>query len=149
MSKSMNLEVPVNHVIWRYKNSWRPFCDRWWLHWLDLRLLWWDLKDAYHRALRGWGNGDIWDLMTYHTAVTIGLLECFRENHQGYMDGMTPDEYDAKLDLALDAWRAKWDILNNIGWDTEVDYQEWRKPLEERWEKGIPVFLEIYDSLWL
>ena len=139
----------MNHVGWRYfPNPWRRFCDRWWWHWFDLMAFWRDVKDACQRARQGWGNGDIFDLMNYHTGVTLGLLEHFKAHHNGYA-GDSPEEYEAKLDLAIDAWKAKEALLNYEGWDSStITYEEWRKPLEARWEQGLPAFLEIYDSLW-
>lgn len=140
----------MNHVQNRYfPNPWRPFCDRWWGHWFNLMALWRDIRDASQRAKRGWADCDIFDLMSYHAGVTLGLLKHFRENHSGYIDGMTPEEYDAKIDISIDGWQAKWDYLNEIGWDCEKQsHEEWSRPLLERWENGHAVFVEIYDSLW-
>jgi hypothetical protein len=135
----------MDHIGWRYyPNPRRKYCVRWWLHWLDVVSIWRDLHDAAQRAIRGWGDGDIYDLMTYHAGVTIGLLKHFRDHHAGYIHGMTPEEYDAKIDEAIDGWEAKYSLLTSEYWgETEV-----RKALEERWQKGHTTFLEIYDSLW-
>lgn len=138
------------HVYWRYpNNSWRVFSKRWFLHWLDVRVFWYDLKDAVQRSRRGWADGDIFDLVSYHAGVTLGLLKHFKANHHGYMDGMTKEEYEAKLDLAVDAWEAKYALMTDEGWDANNQtYKEWSDPLVERWENGHPAFIEIYDSLW-
>lgn len=106
----------MNHVGWRYHpNPWRKFCGRWWKHWFDVRDLWWDLVDAFNRARRGWGCGDTWDLMSYHAGVTIGLLKHFREHHMGYI-GDSPEEYNAKLDIAIAGWEAKYKPLTEEMW---------------------------------
>ena len=140
----------MSPVQWRYfPNPYRVLCGRWWRHFFDLQSLWYDLRDAVQRARRGWANGDIFDLMSYHAGVTLGLLNHFKAHHHGYMDGMTPEEYEAKLDLAVDAWEAKNALLTDANWDAEnQSYEEWSAPLIERWEKGHPAFLEVYDSLW-
>jgi hypothetical protein len=134
----------MNHIGWRYHpNIWRKYGKRWWLHWFDVISIWRDLRDAAQRSVRGWGDGDIYGLMTYHAGVTIGLLKHFRDNHVGYMDGMTPEEYDAKIDEAISGWEAKYSLLTYVYWDKPEE----EKALEDRWLKGYTTFLEIYDSL--
>lgn len=138
----------MGNVIWRYRiNPWRKFCGRWWRHLFDLRLLWLDIVDAKDRALHGWASGDIFDMVSYHSGVTLGMLEHYKKNHCGY-SGESQEEYEAKLDLAIDAWRAKCALVNDEGLAEAESYEKWRKPLERRWKNGITAFLEIYDSLW-
>ena len=137
----------AKHIIPRYyPNPWRRFCDRWWLHWLDLRSLWCDIVDAKQRASQGWADGDTWDLMSYHAGVTLGLLKSFKERHHGYI-GESPEEYNAQLDKAIDGWEAKLELLTSNTWAN--DYDKFAAPLKARWEEGNKVFTEIYDSLWI
>jgi hypothetical protein len=75
--------------------------------------------------------------------VTIGLLKHFRHHHSGFA-GATNEEYEAKIDLAIDGWEAKYLLLTDHYWDMPEE----SKALEDRWEKGHIAFLEIYDSLW-
>lgn len=134
----------MNHVGWRYfPNPWRSGCGRWWKHWLDLQAFYYDVRDAFQRASRGWGNGDIYDLMSYHAGVTLGLLKHFKANHNGY-SGPSSEKYEAKLDLAIDGWEAKYELLTNNLWKDDEGHAE----LITRWKKGNKAFNEIYDSLW-
>jgi len=136
-----------NYVQWRYKNSWRPFCDRWWWHWFDLRLLWWDLQDAWARARYGYAPGDIFDMCSYHAGVTRGLMKEFLDRHHGYPFGMEPEEYTAKLQVILDGWEAM-ETLVGDDWVGVESYDAWRAPLEERWRNGMKEFTELYVSFW-
>jgi hypothetical protein len=147
------------HVYWRYPNGWRKYCDRWWLHWLQMPShLWWDLKDFFQRGRRGWANMDVGDLDDYHAGLTLGMLKHFREVMTGYIDGMTKEQYAALVDSAIDAWEAKIDLLREdsftLDWEkTPKDeyyaaYNAWREALEQRWKRGMVDFIEIYDSLW-
>lgn len=140
----------MNHVGWRYfRNPWRKYCWRWWKHLFNARALYFDIRDTIQRARRGWGNGDIFDLMTYHAGVTIGLLKHFKANHHGYIESMGVEDYEAALDLAIDGWEAKYALLTGEGLDDDkFSYEEWSSALERRWKKGYAAFLEIYDSLW-
>ena len=107
----------MKHVQNRYyPNPWRKYCDRWWLHWLELNSLYWDIKDFFKRGRTGWANGDTFDLMSYHAGVTLGLLQHFKKVHHGY-SGDSPEEYERQLDLAIDAWDAKYRLLTIDGWD--------------------------------
>lgn len=102
------------------------------------------------RAYSGWAGGDTFDMVSYHAGVTLGMLQHFKINHMGHPDGMTQEEYDAKLDIAIDAWTAKYDLMTDRGWDPDKQsLDEWSTPLKERWERGYPVFIDIYDSLWI
>ena len=140
-----------NHVQWRVftsRNGFKFPTRHWFMHHLNIKLLIYDIRDAYQRMKRGWGDGDIFDLVSYHAGVTLGLLKHFKENHNGYC-GESQEEYESKLDLAIDAWQAKYDLVMDIGWEKdEESYREWRDALEARWVKGYPAFIEIYDSLW-
>ena len=138
----------MGHVGWRYPyRRWGYGWSRW-LSILNLRPLMWDLRDLCQRAVRGWGDGDIFDLMSYHAGVTLGLLKHFRQHHVGYPGGMTNEEYEAKLDLAIDGWQAKCNLFGDVGWEGDISYEEWSAPLVARWAKGHAVFMEIYDTLW-
>lgn len=140
----------MHHVGWRYyKNPYLTFCSRWWRHWLNIAALWYDLRDMVQRARRGWGNGDVYDLMTYHAGVTLGLLKHFKANHNGYIESMGVKKYEAALDSAIDGWEAKYALLTDEGLDNDqLSCEEWSRALEKRWEKGNRAFIRIYDSLW-
>lgn len=134
----------MNHVQWRYiDNHYRKFCSRWFTHWFDLRLLWLDIVDAYQRAMRGWADGDIYDLLSYHSGVTLGLLKHFKSNHTGYC-GESEEEYEHKLDLAIEAWQAKYDLVMGVNHDPKKDDE-----LREQFKENVKVFDDIYDSLWI
>ena len=141
----------ADYILWYSSNPWRKWCNRWWSHWIKLPLLLWDdLKDGIVRALWGYAPRDTYDMISYHAGLTLGLLKVFNERHMGYAYGMTPEEYEAKLDLAIDGWSARVELYSDKGWDYKhQDYQEWRKPLEARVEIGMKAFYEIYDSLWI
>jgi hypothetical protein len=147
------------HVYWRYPNQWRPYCDRWWLHWLQMPLLLWlDLRDFFQRGVRGWADSDVGDLDDYHSGLTLQSLKHFRECMCGYIDGMTQEQYAALVDLAIDGWEAKVDLLREesftLDWETTpkdeyyAAYDAWKRALEDRWKAGMAAYMEIYDSLW-
>lgn len=138
-----------NYVLWYSGCSYRPFTSYWWKEIVAQPIRWfYDLQAFYNRGRRGYDNGDIWDLMSYHTGVTLGLLRHFRKNYTGVPCAYTPEQYEAEIDLAIDAWEAKQAIQNDEGFEGDISYEDWRKPLDERWEKGIAAFNRIYDSLW-
>lgn len=134
----------MNHVGNRYyPNHWHKFCYRWWLHWLDFGALCRDVRDFFERGRNGFARCDIFDLMTYHCGITLGLLRHFRNNYSGFA-GESDAEYTAKIDSAIDGWEAKWILLTENYWGDEST----RKALQDRFERGNNDFIEIYDSLW-
>lgn len=137
-------------VIWRYPNPYRVFCWRWWKHVAELpQLLWMDIRDAYLRARYGWAPCDIWDLCSYHCALTIGLLEEYSKNHDGHPSGMTPEEYQDKIDTALMGWKAMSEIINDTQYMLPYDrYTEWQDRMYKVFEVGMEDFIKIYPSLW-
>ena len=135
----------MNHVQWRYiDNHYRKFCSKWFIHWFDLRLLWWDIVDAYQRAMRGWADGDIYDFCSYHSGVTLGLLKHFKEHHNGW-DGSSPEEYEHNLDAAISAWQAEYELMMGIHYADPNKENE----LREQFKENVKVFDDIYDSIWI
>ena len=136
--------MPIKQYGCYYKRyTWRWFRD---LFRLDLMLR--DARAFVQRGRRGWADRDIWDMCSYHAELTLQMLEYYRNNYTGYPGGMTEAEYVAKIDQAIDAWRAKKALLLDEGIEFNDDYDAWRNALDARWEAGLPAWNEIYDSLW-
>lgn len=138
------------------ENPWRPNCDRWWLHWLKFPLnLYHDLRRIYERGTRGHGRGDVGDLNDYAVVLMVNCLTQFKASNCAYPHDLTPEEWDAKLDLMIDGWKAMHELLSSAD---EPDYtgpesmpavDAWRDSKMDRWQKGMTEFTTHYASLWI
>lgn len=147
----------MNHIDYRYiSNPWAKFNNRWWLHWFKLNYLWYDICDCWERAFKGYAKADIFNLDQYHCGITLGLLEYYRQKHTGYMQGLTEEEYEAKLDLIIDGFKAHMELLHEedektLAMSTEkyVIYDEnRRKNIQQRFNLALDTLKDIYPSLW-
>ena len=140
----------ATYIYWSYfSNGWTRFSLDWWLHWGNINKLLLDIKAFFQRGWQGYADRDMWDAMSYHAGLTLRILRDYRKDFTGVPPNSLEEDYVEQIDSAIDAWEAKVELLNDLGWDKDgVVYTEWRKGLEGRWDKGKVDFDEIYNSLW-
>jgi len=109
-------------------------------------------KHERQRAKRGFSTYDWWGFDSYLTFVIIGGLKKFKKDGMGYPGSLlSMDGWLEILDDMIDGFEALEELKSMRDFDTSdgvKSYDEWAKPLLERWEKGSKLFIEYYPDLW-
>lgn len=101
------------------------------------------------RLENGFSTYDWWNFNSYLSWVIIGGLKKFLKDGNGYPGGTTKEEWDKDLQTMIEGFEANEALQGFEGYGfNNVTYEEWSKPLEDKWERGIKLFLENYGTLW-
>lgn len=73
-------------------SGYRPFCGRWWKHWLDPQTYYYWLKYKSQRAQRGWADCDVWSLDSYLAEWLPNALRHLKVTKHGTPCAMFTDE---------------------------------------------------------
>ncbi len=115
------------------------------------RLVEWLYNETRWFAQRGWrgySDVDLYDMMSYNTAVVLPMLRWLRDNSHtfpGKINGVaTYEEWQALIDQMIDGFEA----ARMIQEDDYVWTPEHCEELQERFRRGAAVFVKHYFSLW-
>jgi hypothetical protein len=66
---------------------------------------WWRFKRAcrywWQRRTRGWDDSETWNLDAEIAGFIVPRLKRFKELNNGYPNGLTPEEWDARIDMMI------------------------------------------------
>ena len=106
------------------------------------------LKWCWQRAVRGYGDCDLWCMDSYWAEVTLAMLQRFREHHGAYPGFITPEEWNGLLDEMIEGFEVARRIIES---DYDLTTKDWIK--QERadrklFEKKMRIFAKYFFHLW-
>lgn len=97
------------------------------------------LRMAWQRALRGYGDDDLWNLDHTLAKLTVIGARYLRERGHGHPGETTPEEWDAilvRIEEGFQAW------LDDAGWFTEKPEQE------AKFKDAMGLYAHWFGGLW-
>lgn len=104
-------------------------------------------KHQAERVTRGFSEYDWWNFNSYLTFVILGGLKKFKEDGNGWPGGIKQEEWPIILDKMIAGFEAQEDLSEH--WPAKgQSYEDWQRPLLEKWDEGSALFIEYYGTLW-
>lgn len=95
-----------------------------------------EIKWGWQRARHGYSEADTWGFDFYLSGVIAGGLQRIRDRGIGYPNGMTFEEWNAKLGEMIAGFEAARHAMHHM-----------EEPPPE-FERGAALFVQHYFSLW-
>lgn len=128
-----------------HRNGYRRYCRNWWLHWFDLKDLFHEIADMWHRANYGYGKRDLWALDYYLAAWLPHALHDFRMRDAGWPGNMSKQQWEKELRLMEHGWIA----AQHLQWECECyanpDHDAY---WQRRWDYCSTIFMQRLFHLW-
>mgnify|MGYP007086292503 CR=1 FL=1 len=135
----------MNTLFGWHRNPWRRFSRKWWMHWLDWKDLYWEIKCLWHRANYGYSSRDLWSLDSYLASWMPSAIQEFRRESSGYPMGINHNRWEKELKLMEYGWVA----CQHMNWDCDCFAEPghdayWKR----RWDYCSKLFLKRFHNLW-
>ena len=102
------------------------------------------------RVKHGFSTYDWWGFNSYLTFVILGGLKKFKAESMGYPGTIiTMGEWVEILDIMIEGFEAHEEFSALETYEpSKITYEEWSKPLIEKWNTGSKLFIKYYGDLW-
>lgn len=100
-------------------------------------------KWAWQRVTTGVCDMDTWDMNDFYLDLFINSLTLFKKKARSYPYNMTEEEWDAKINEMIDAFKNT-RIDDNCNPYNEECYKE----AEANFRKGLDLLAEYHNDLW-
>jgi hypothetical protein len=103
-------------------------------------------RNLDERAKYHFGREDIWSFFTVNAAAQVRALKTLRDEAHGYPNCFNSmEEWKDALTTMINGWQAIID-QDEMEWSLTY-YADW-EALQERFKKGMEVYVELYQHLW-
>lgn len=116
-----------------------------------LEELYYHVKWAVQRGLRGYSDSDVWGWYSHHARMMVGVLASLRKTTHGYPIGMSPTRWDKKLAVMQDGFQAVTEEEDDFTSYTKLGHKANLKLTRSRYRRtreGLKYFREYYFNLW-
>lgn len=133
-------------------NPWRKYSWRWWLHWLDVKDLLFEIKQMWQRAHRGYADKDLWSIDMYLAQWLPAALQQFRETTHSVPMSLTSQQWEHELKMMEHAFIAaqhvQWTGVCTCWQSNTFDGIKHDAYWKRRWLYCSGIFVKRFFNLW-